>query len=101
MKLVQGRLKGRFLEKVTFIPRWNAKNHSWRVAELLKPMTVRLRWTRDNATVFESISFSGYVGVLTAVKKASYMALYNKKNMFSPQNITMQRLAVLSKISHK
>ncbi|XP_050714635.1 acid ceramidase-like isoform X2 [Eriocheir sinensis] len=58
---------------------WDARNHSWTVAELLKPMAVRLRWTKNNATVFESLSFSGYVGVLTAVKKDAFTFSLNKR----------------------
>lgn len=58
---------------------WDAHNHTWKVAELLRPLTVQLQWTQDGATVFESLSFAGYIGVLTGVKKDNFTFSLNKR----------------------
>ncbi|KAK8400320.1 hypothetical protein O3P69_003192 [Scylla paramamosain] len=58
---------------------WDAHNHTWKVAELLRPLTVRLQWTLGGVTVFESLSFAGYIGVLTAVKKDNFTFSLNKR----------------------
>ncbi|KAL7635678.1 UNVERIFIED_CONTAM: hypothetical protein RMT77_013495 [Armadillidium vulgare] len=48
---------------------WDTKNHTWKVTEMLKPLTVLLHWKKDGKTLFKSVSFAGYLGVLTAVKE--------------------------------
>ena len=63
----------RFLQVVKTFPlsygSWDRKKHVWRVAELLKPLVVQLKWQKGGSTIYESINYSGYIGVLTAVKK--------------------------------
>ncbi|XP_050710880.1 acid ceramidase-like [Eriocheir sinensis] len=51
---------------------WNPKEHTWKVAELLKPLVVQQEWQRDGKTVYESVNYAGYVGVMTAVKKDKF-----------------------------
>ncbi|XP_076067426.1 acid ceramidase-like [Oratosquilla oratoria] len=51
---------------------WDLKNHTWRVAELLKPLVIHLDWQRANKTVFQSVNYAGFVGVLTGVKKDKF-----------------------------
>ncbi|CAL4066544.1 unnamed protein product [Meganyctiphanes norvegica] len=48
---------------------WDSKNHTWRVAELLRPLVIHLEWQQKGQTIYESINYAGYVGILTAVKK--------------------------------
>ncbi|KAK8719375.1 hypothetical protein OTU49_014074 [Cherax quadricarinatus] len=59
---------GRNLDTGVFLG-WDKKNHTWKVAEKLKPLTVELDWKKNGSTLFRSVSFAGYVGVLTAVKQ--------------------------------
>lgn len=47
---------------------WNSKLHSWRMTELLRATVVELEWQRNNRTLFRSVNFAGYVGVLTGMK---------------------------------
>ena len=49
--------------------RWDPKNHTWIIEELLKPLVVQVEWYKDNKKVFESTTYAGYIGILTAVKK--------------------------------
>ncbi|XP_071541324.1 acid ceramidase-like [Panulirus ornatus] len=51
---------------------WDPKKHSWRVAELLKPLIVHLGWIKGGKLVYESVNYAGYVGILTAVKKNQF-----------------------------
>ncbi|XP_063600978.1 acid ceramidase-like isoform X1 [Penaeus indicus] len=51
---------------------WDTKNHTWRVSELLKPLVVHLEWKKGGKTVYESINYAGYIGILTAVKKEKF-----------------------------
>ncbi|XP_045137746.1 acid ceramidase-like isoform X1 [Portunus trituberculatus] len=67
-----GRLyHGRNLDFGLFLG-WNPKEHTWQVAELLKPMVVQLEWRRGGELLYQSVSYAGYVGVLTAVKKDKF-----------------------------
>lgn len=67
-----GRLyHGRNLDFGLFLG-WNPKEHTWQVAELLKPMVVQLEWRRSGELLYQSVSYTGYVGVLTAVKKDKF-----------------------------
>lgn len=52
-------------------PRWDVKNKSWVVSEMLKPLVVNLDFKRNNQTVFKSTNFAGYVGMLTGIKPVS------------------------------
>ena len=47
---------------------WDLKNHTWLIAESLRPMIVTLDFQKDNETLFKSVNFAGYIGVLTGVK---------------------------------
>ncbi|XP_069167788.1 acid ceramidase isoform X1 [Procambarus clarkii] len=48
---------------------WDPKEHTWEVAELLKHLVVQLEWQKEKAIAYKSISFVGYIGVITGVKK--------------------------------
>eukprot|EP00058_Branchiostoma_floridae_P025927 XP_002611417.1 hypothetical protein BRAFLDRAFT_117224 [Branchiostoma floridae] len=47
---------------------WDIKNNTWALSEKLRPIVVNLDWQRGGKTVFKSVNFAGYVGLLTAVK---------------------------------
>lgn len=54
---------------------WDAKNKSWIISEMLKPLVVNLDFKRNNQTVFKSTNFAGYVGMLTGMKPVSHQVL--------------------------
>lgn len=47
---------------------WDIQNHTWSTTEILRPLVVELDFQRKNRTVYKSINFAGYVGVLTGMK---------------------------------
>lgn len=51
---------------------WDQRNHTWRVAEALRPMTVTMEYQRANRTVFRTAGFAGMVGVLTGVRPGRF-----------------------------
>lgn len=69
---------GRNLDTGVFLG-WDAKNHTWKVAEKLRPLTVQLDWKKNGTTLFRSVNFAGYVGVLTAVKKDKFTFSLDKR----------------------
>ncbi|XP_069167810.1 acid ceramidase isoform X2 [Procambarus clarkii] len=69
---------GRNLDTGVFLG-WDKKNHTWKVAEKLKPLTVQLNWKKNGTTLFRSLSFAGYVGVLTAVKEDKFTFSLDKR----------------------
>uniref|UniRef100_A0A1B6E234 Acid ceramidase n=2 Tax=Clastoptera arizonana TaxID=38151 RepID=A0A1B6E234_9HEMI len=58
---------------------WDAHNHTWLTSEYLRHMVVHLDFVKNNNTIFSSISFAGYIGVLTAVKKNMFGLTVNER----------------------
>lgn len=58
---------------------WDTKNHVWRVAELLKPLVIQLKWQKGGKTIYESINYSGYMGITTAVKKGAFTFSFDER----------------------
>ncbi|KZS03202.1 Acid ceramidase [Daphnia magna] len=54
-----------FYEVFTF---WDVKNHTWQTTEALRPLVVELDFQREGHTVYKTVNFAGYVGVLTGMK---------------------------------
>jgi len=50
---------------------WDTKNHTWKLTETLRPAIITLDWQKNHKTVFKSVNFAGYIGILTAVKPVS------------------------------
>ena len=48
--------------------RWDIHNHTWPIAEALRPAVVNLDFQRGGATLFRATNFAGYVGIITAIK---------------------------------
>lgn len=44
------------------------KNHTWLTTEALRPLVVELDFQRGGKTVYKSVNFAGYIGVLTGMK---------------------------------
>lgn len=47
---------------------WDVKNHTWQTTEALRPLVVELDFQREGHTVYKTVNFAGYVGVLTGMK---------------------------------
>lgn len=50
---------------------WDPQNHTWEVTEVLQPAIITIDWQRKNRTLFKSVNFAGYIGILTAIKPVS------------------------------
>ncbi|XP_012695735.2 acid ceramidase-like [Clupea harengus] len=61
---------------------WNHKNHSWIITDKLKPLAVNVDFKRNNATVFKSTSFAGYVGMLTGIRPKQFTLTMNERFNF-------------------
>lgn len=58
---------------------WDLKNHTWRISESLRPMIINLEFQKNHKTVFKSVNFAGYVGVLTGVKPGVMSLTLNER----------------------
>ncbi|XP_035682893.1 acid ceramidase-like [Branchiostoma floridae] len=58
---------------------WDIKNNTWALSEKLRPIVVNLDWQRGGKTVFKSVNFAGYVGLLTAVKPQTFTYSMNER----------------------
>jgi len=58
---------------------WDVKTHKWQTSELLRPLTVNLDFRRGNKTVFKSVHFAGYVGVLTGIRPNRFTFSINER----------------------
>lgn len=66
---------------------WDAKKHSWEVTEALRPGVVSLDWQRGGKTIFRSVNFAGYIGILTGVKPVSITLLFLKVMLLLLSNV--------------
>ena len=57
---------------IDFEFRWDVKNHTWLTTEALRPLVVELDFQRHGKTVYKSVNFAGYIGVLTGLKPGSF-----------------------------
>nr|XP_057932448.1 acid ceramidase [Doryrhamphus excisus] len=58
---------------------WDARNKSWVVSELLKPLVVNVDFRRNKQTLFKSTNFAGYVGMLTGIKANAFTLTMNER----------------------
>ncbi|XP_037087514.1 acid ceramidase-like [Pollicipes pollicipes] len=65
-------------------PSWDRTNHTWVVAEALRPMTVTLEYTRNNRTLFRTAGFAGMVGVLTGVRPGLFSLTIDERFTLKP-----------------
>jgi len=57
---------------VSVVHSWELKNHTWEVTEALRPAIITLDWQQKNKTVFKSVNYAGYIGILTAIKPVRF-----------------------------
>lgn len=48
------------------------KNHTWLISEYLRPLVVNVDFVRNGTVLFRSVTFAGYVGVLTGLKPVRF-----------------------------
>ncbi|XP_021963900.1 acid ceramidase isoform X2 [Folsomia candida] len=58
---------------------WDAKNQTWLTTEFLRPLVIKLTFTRGNRTIFQSVNFAGYIGILTGLKKDAFSLTINER----------------------
>jgi len=58
---------------------WDVKTHKWQTSELLRPLTVNLDFRRGGKTVFKSVNFAGYIGILTGVRPHRFTFSINER----------------------
>lgn len=59
--------------------RWDVKNHTWQTTEALRPLVVELDFQREGKTVFKSVNFAGYIGVLTGIKPQHFTLVLKQR----------------------
>ena len=57
---------------VTVVCSWDPQNHTYKLSEALRAAVITVDWQRNNKTVFKSVHFAGYVGILTAIKPVCF-----------------------------
>ncbi|XP_063684632.1 acid ceramidase-like [Bolinopsis microptera] len=58
---------------------WDNANDTWLMSERLRKIVVNIDFQRDGKTVYQSASFLGYVGLLTAVKQPLFTLTINER----------------------
>ncbi|WAQ99175.1 ASAH1-like protein, partial [Mya arenaria] len=58
---------------------WDPKNRTWVITELLRPAIVNLDFQRGGKTVFKSVNYAGYVGILTAISPGKFTLTMNER----------------------
>lgn len=58
---------------------WDIKNHTWRATEILKKIVVEVEFQRGGKTIFKSVQFAGYIGIMTAVKPNMFTFTMNER----------------------
>ncbi|XP_064607655.1 acid ceramidase-like [Liolophura sinensis] len=58
---------------------WDVKTDSWTITEALRHTIVNIDFRRNNKTVFKSVHFAGYLGVLTGVKPGVFTLTMNER----------------------
>ncbi|GAB1600649.1 acid ceramidase-like [Argonauta hians] len=58
---------------------WDVKNNTWAITEALRPMIMNLDFQKNNKTVFKSVNFAGYIGVLTGVRPGAFTLTLNER----------------------
>ncbi|RDD41403.1 Acid ceramidase [Trichoplax sp. H2] len=58
---------------------WDFKRDTWLLTEYLRPLVVNVDYQRNGKTVYKSVSFVGYVGVLTGIKPGVASVTINER----------------------
>ncbi|KAL3880383.1 hypothetical protein ACJMK2_032627 [Sinanodonta woodiana] len=58
---------------------WNTQNKTWEITSALRPTIINIDWQKGGKTVFKSVNFAGYIGILTAVKPGIFTLSMNER----------------------
>jgi len=58
---------------------WDVKNNTWSTSEVLRRLLVNIDFQRNGKTVYKAVTFSGYVGILTAIKQDAFTFSINER----------------------
>ncbi|XP_002166472.3 acid ceramidase isoform X1 [Hydra vulgaris] len=70
---------GRNLDLGVFMG-WDLKKNSWKVAELLKPLTINVDFVLNGKVLFKSVQFAGTVGIFTGVAPGKFSFSLNSRS---------------------
>lgn len=59
---------------------WDTKNNTWKLAELLRPITVNVEFQSKGQTLYKTVQFAGTVGVFTGVKSGKFSFSLNSRS---------------------
>ncbi|XP_075234167.1 acid ceramidase-like isoform X2 [Lycorma delicatula] len=62
---------------------WDVQNKTWIAPEFLRPLIVKIEFKKQNKTLYKSVSFAGYIGILTAIKKDAFALTVNERFKFN------------------
>jgi len=58
---------------------WDNHTDTWALSEVLRPLVVNLDYRRGGKTVYKTVSFAGYVGVITGIKPGLFSVTLNER----------------------
>ncbi|XP_065884500.1 acid ceramidase-like [Dysidea avara] len=58
---------------------WDISNDTWALTELLRPLVVNLNFQQNGMTVFKTVNFAGYIGVLSGIKPGVFTLTMNER----------------------
>ncbi|XP_028515242.1 acid ceramidase [Exaiptasia diaphana] len=58
---------------------WDNKTDTWGLSEVLRPLVVNLDFKKGGKTLYKTVSFAGYVGVITGLKPGLFSLTLNER----------------------
>lgn len=58
---------------------WDPKNKTWEITSVLRPAIINLNWQKGGKTVFKSVHFAGYIGILSAISPGKFTLTMNER----------------------
>ncbi|XP_031549025.1 acid ceramidase-like [Actinia tenebrosa] len=58
---------------------WDNKTDTWSLSEVLRPLVVQLDYRRGGKTLYKTVTFAGYVGVITGLKPGVLTLTLNER----------------------
>jgi acid ceramidase len=58
---------------------WDYSTHNWMVTQKLRKMIVNLDFTKNGQTLYKTVAFAGYIGVLTGMKPNAFTLTLNER----------------------
>lgn len=58
---------------------WDPKNRTWEITTVLRPAIINLDWQSKGKTVFKSVHFAGYIGILTGISPGKFTLTMNER----------------------